>query len=393
LITAVLVLLFQVVHLWQGYDYGAPGTDDFIEYWSAGQLFLAGENPYNFDALYQLQVALGSTYESPIIMWNPPWLLVWILPLLLLPFRLAALVWLLLNVALVLLCGSVIWRILASTSVSQRLGIAWIATVAFVPALFTVRMGQMSTLLLVGVVGFLYWMERGNPFLAGISLALTTIKPHVLYLVWIAVVWWIITRRDWRLAAGIGAMMGISLAVLTVFSPAWWTHYRSAIAQPPLYWASPTLGTLLRLLVFRDWPAAQFLPPLVTGLLFAGYLVARKPDLHWRTALPPLLLVSVPTAAYGWTFDQITLLVPYLELVAELLRGEWRARPWHRRSIAAGLLTIGTVMVIENRLGIDEFFFVWVPWALGAVYAYTRLISHAVRADSLALPGYPRCET
>jgi hypothetical protein len=163
-----------------------------------------------------------------------------------------------------------------------------------------------------------------------------------------------------------------SLAVLTALSPAWLSQYRHAIAEPPLYWASPTLGTLLRLFVFRDWPAAQFLPPLLVGLLFAGYLVTKRPRFDWPTAMPPLLLVSVPTAAYGWTFDQIVLLVPYLHIVAGLLGDEAWVKRRQKRLVIAALLMMGAVMVIENQLRINEFFFIWVPWGLAVVYVYAR---------------------
>src|SRR5262245_2694716 len=85
-VTVLVVLAFQLGRLGEGYAYGSPGTDDFIEYWTAGQLLRAGENPYDFKRLHELQLQLGSPHDFPIIMWNPPWLLVWIYPVLLLDF-------------------------------------------------------------------------------------------------------------------------------------------------------------------------------------------------------------------------------------------------------------------------------------------------------------------
>lgn len=384
LVAFMVILALQVSRLRHAMAYGAPGTNDFIEYWSAGQLLLTGRHPYDFNALHKLQVSLGSKYSSPIIMWNPPWLLVWILPLLWLPFETAALVWLIGNIGLVMLCGSVVWRTLAPASVRGRIGTAWVATLLFVPALFTVRMGQMSTLLLVGVAGFLYGMERRKPFLAGMFLALTTIKPHVVYLLWIAVAYWVLARRDWRLVGGIGVAISASLIALTAIWPEWLTGYRQAIAQPPLYWASPTAGTLLRLFVFRNWAAAQFLPPIVIGFLFTLYLVIRRPDFKWRRVISPLLLVSVPTAAYGWTFDQIVLLVPYLLIISGLVRDEPEPDPRSKRVVISGLVSIGVMMVIQNKLGVNEFFFFWVPWALGIVYVYMQAVYRPAGEASLS---------
>jgi hypothetical protein len=372
LAAVAIVLMFQVIAMWRKMEFGSPGTDDFIEYWSAGQLLLQGKNPYDLNELYRIQVSLGLPYESPIVMWNPPWLLLWILPLLLLPFKVAALAWLFLNLVLLLSCGTVIWRLLSPAQPSRRIGVALIATTAFVPGLSAIRMGQMSALLLVGVVGFLYGVEKGKPLLAGMFLTLTTIKPHLVYLLWIAVAWWVITERQWKVVVGAGVTTVVSLSALTAISPIWVAAYHRALGSPPLYWASATLGSVLRLLIFKNWPNAQYLPSIVGGLLFVGYLLTKRPRFNWRTAPSPLLLASVATAAYGWTFDQTVLLVPYLQIVAGVVGDELPAKVQRKRRVVAALLSIGAMMLIGNQLKISDFWCFWTPWALGAVYAYAE---------------------
>jgi len=372
LASLVVVLVFQVIGMWRDMEFGSPGTRDFSQYWSAGQLLLQGKNPYDSDELYRIEVSLGLPDEVPIIMWNPPWLLLWILPLLLLPFKVAALAWLFLNLVLILSCGTVIWRLVAPTQARRRIEVAWIATLAFLPGLFAIRSGQMPTLVLVGVVGFLYCTARDKPFLGGVFLVLTTIKPHLVYLLWIAVAWWVITERQWKVAVGAGVTMVVSLSALTAISPIWIAGYQHALESPPLYWASATIGTTLRLLIFKDWPSAYYLPSVVGGLLLVGYLLTRRPRLNWRTALSPLLLTSVATAAHGWTYDQTVLLLPYLQIVAGMLGGELQMRVQQKRLVVAALLSIGATMVIGNRLKIPDYFFFWTPWALGAVYVYSQ---------------------
>ncbi len=367
-----IVLMFQVITMWRKMEFGSPGTDDFIEYWSAGQLLLQGKNPYDLYELYRIEVSLGAPYKFPNIMWNPPWLLLWILPLLLLPFKAAALVWLFLNLALLLACGTVIWRVLAPARACRRIAVGWVATLAFIPGLLAIRMGQMATLSLVGVVGFLYGVEKDKPLLAGMFLTLTTVKPHLVYLLWVAVAWWVITERQWKAVVGAGVTLIVSLGALTVISPTWVAGYQRALQSPPLYWASATVGTILRLLIFRNWPGAQFLPTVVGGLLFVGYLLIKRPRLNWRTALSPLLLASVATAAYGWTFDQTVLLVPYLQIVAGVLGDELPAKVQRKRRVVAALLFTGVIMLIGNRLKVPDFLYFWTPWALGAVYAYAQ---------------------
>src|SRR4051794_33614346 len=67
---------------------------DFVEYWAAGRLLLEGSNPYDPDLVHELGRQAGRSDEG-ILMWNPPWALPLVLPLGMLPVRVAHLAWLL----------------------------------------------------------------------------------------------------------------------------------------------------------------------------------------------------------------------------------------------------------------------------------------------------------
>jgi hypothetical protein len=377
-----LVLFFQTGYLRKNYAYGSPGTTDFIEYWSAGQLLRRDENPYDAGKLHDLQLELGlhppSEWPSglPIIMWNPPWLLVWIYPLLWLPFLTAAQVWIFVNGLLILLGTSLIWLSLNPKKERKPLGFAWVAATLFVPTLLTLRMGQMSGLMLVGVAGFLYFACRNYDFLAGTCLALTTIKPHVVYLVWIAVIGWVILERRWKVVAGGAAALLPTLGILTALWPGWLPAYRTATANAPLYWQTASMGGILRLFLLDEAPWGQFLPPLLGCVGLAIYWLKCRPPFQWQSDLGPLLLVSVPTAAYGWAYDQLLLMVPYLTIIFWLLQsGQLTVK--HKVVALAGLVLIAAGMVTENLYGISEVFFFWPPCVLGAIYLY---VWHARRS-------------
>lgn len=383
LVVVVLgVLVVQCRGLASDYAYGSPGTNDYIEYWTAGQLLKAGDNPYDFPKLHQKQLELDLPHKFPIIMWNPPWLLVWMYPLLWLPFMESALVWLLVNAGLLILSATLIWRTLQGSKGQRPVGIAWAACMLFVPALMTLRMGQTSSIILLGVAGFYFFACRGRCAAAGACLALVTIKPHVVYLLGLAVVWWVVTERRWRLVAGAAATMLPTLAVLTLLWPGWWSGYRAAMAEPPLYWKTATMGGILRQFVFTEWPQAQFLPPILGSVGLFGYLLLRRPTLDWKAMTGPLLLLAVPTAAYGWAFDQTVMMLPYLTVVAWLVEpGALTSR--QKAVVGTGLVLIGAGMVALNLREIPELYFFWPPWALGAVYLY----AWAVRRDPV--PGEP----
>ena len=74
---------------------------DFTEYWTAGRLNANGENPYDGTKMRDVQRSLGLD-DTAIMMWNPPWTLTLVMPLGLLPFRMAYGAWVLLHVGLML---------------------------------------------------------------------------------------------------------------------------------------------------------------------------------------------------------------------------------------------------------------------------------------------------
>ena len=73
------------------------GTNDFIEYWSAYQLFLGDKNPYDPVLMLEIQRSLKDSVTTPLMMWNPPWLLFFMAPILSFSFGTAASLWFAMN--------------------------------------------------------------------------------------------------------------------------------------------------------------------------------------------------------------------------------------------------------------------------------------------------------
>ncbi|MGC8782408.1 MAG: hypothetical protein ACP5UQ_16220, partial [Anaerolineae bacterium] len=85
-------------------------ADDYVEYWAAGRLNLTGGNPYSADQLLPLERAAGRTAEV-LMMWNPPYTLALVMPLALADYPTGRLLWLLLNIAAVMIAASWWWRL------------------------------------------------------------------------------------------------------------------------------------------------------------------------------------------------------------------------------------------------------------------------------------------
>jgi hypothetical protein len=300
---------------------------DFVEYWSAGDVFLGGGNPYDPEALNSsLTKALGEERTSTTMMWNPPWTLPLTAPFALLPLRLAHLLWVAVQLTLVLVSANLLWRAYGG---GNEPGAWFRATVLlFPPTVFLLVYGQIGALCLFGVAGFLFFMDRDRPIFAGLCVALTAIKPHLLfafglYLVLEALV----SRRD-RIA-----MLSGALAVAAIAGAAWqinphvYADYFAALTAPPgtsgfvsvQDWRLPLGSYWLRMSVAPEQFWVQFLPAAI--VIAATFVFWRRAPgrRDWLRVAPALVLASLLAAPYGgWLFDLVLLLVPIVHVVLGL---------------------------------------------------------------------------
>jgi hypothetical protein len=223
----------------------------------------------------------------------------------------------------VIFCADRLWRLYGGKAKYRWL--AWGVGTTFMPTLFALRMGQVGPMILFGVVVFLYFEHHQHLFLAGTASVLIAIKPHLLYLFWPAFLFWAINRRNWSLLLGGLAAGLMATGIPLIFNTSVISQYLDLTTnQPPFYWATPTLGTLLRLLfgVEKHW--LQFLPSVAGFFWFFLFWQSRKLYWDWREQTPLLLLVSVATSAYGWTFDQVVLLPAVIQVLTWISHGSDR---------------------------------------------------------------------
>jgi hypothetical protein len=289
------------------------GLGDFIAYWSAGRQLASGENPYDWRALLALQQPLGWSEDFPNMMYYPPWALPFVLPFGALPFGVARLAWFVGNVVAVIGCAELIWRYYGGSGTTRW--IAWGIALSFVPTLIALKMGQISPLLLLGIIGFLHLEKRGLDFLAGAVLLLPAIKPQLVYLFGLAVLIWAIDRRRWRILIGGVTALASAMVLALLFDPRVLDEYRYALANPPSGNITPTLGAMLRLAFGENMTWLQYVPTVAGVIWFGFFWATRRDDWNWSAAAPVLVLMSFLTTAYGaWVFDLVVLLLPVLQL-------------------------------------------------------------------------------
>jgi hypothetical protein len=377
----VVVLAVVAVRGLGSYASGFPpiGGIDFLEYWGAARLLLHGGNPYDPVALLAVEQAVGWPSDSPIRMWNPPWTLGLVLPLTALPFRVATLVWFFLLVLIILGCGLLLWRYFAPGDHRYWIGI--VLALGFVPGISGLRYGQISPWLLLGVVGFLCAERAGHDILAGASLSLLMIKPHVAYLFWLAALWWILRNQRWRVLIGWLAALAAASGLALLLAPDVFANYLTALANPPLGWRTPTFGRWLRVFFGLELGWLQFLPSLLGVLGLVIWLWRRRGPWRWQQLASPLLLASVVTTSYGWSHDQVVLLPVVVDLIARL-RSAARA---HQVAVIGLLILSQVALMAQPYYQISDLYSVWHPLALAGLYAWGGHIAPARTQEEPAL--------
>ena len=157
----------------------ALGTRDFVQYWSAFHLLLEGKDPYASAEMSRLQQEIHFPGPLPVLMWNPPWLLLLLAPILWMDFEGATSAWVALNV--VLLAGIPFVVAPKSLLPLSRGRFTFLAalTMLFFPVLDTIKSGQLGVLLAFGVALVLRALSSGAVFTGGMGFAILSVKPHL----------------------------------------------------------------------------------------------------------------------------------------------------------------------------------------------------------------------
>lgn len=364
LVLALVVLTAQLIHYARDlpFVYG-----DFIEYWSAGRLCLLGENPYELNQLAVVQRAAGSPKPRALLMHNPPWSLSLVLPFALLDYSLGRLSWTFFLLLGTLVSVGILWHLYEYPI--RRLWVAWLVAVSFIPTLFALNIGQISPLILWGLVAFLYLANQERWLWAGAALVLVTLKPQLLLVFWCALTFWVFRREKYSLIwGGFLGLMGMLLIPLLLRQSLIVDYIQATLSHPPKRWFTPTLGAILRFYFGWEKLWLQFLP-LLLGLIWWGYLeLHRSDDASWLVQFPNLLFISLITTAYGWSHDQIVLLIPVIQVVGLLLSQDDRF-PW---MLAGGYVLINGLALVVHFLRVGESWFIWMAPAWFLWYHLAR---------------------
>jgi len=346
------------------------GVNDFVEYWAVARLIIQGENPYSPQSLLNLQKSVGWAENTPLVMWNPPWVISFVLPFGLFPYSTAQFLWLLLNVVLILVSVTQLWEIYSKNSRGTRL--ALLISFTFVPVSLVLVFGQIGGLFLFGIVQFLRMQENKSWIGMGLATVLISIKPHPVYLFWIALILWIIEMRKFRVAVALFIGLTTATTVPTFLKPNLFRDYLLLQSDDavisPFDLDTLAIGRVLRVLLKSENPTVQFLPCIVGVAWLLIYRHKRKQIWNWTEELPLLLLVSLTTTVFAWTYDLIIGLPALIQVTARI----FRERDTRLTRHATALYIVITSAYWASKFFVSaDFWSFWLPPVLLLAYLTT----------------------
>jgi hypothetical protein len=219
-----------------------------------------------------------------------------LVPFGLLPFRTSFLFWVIAQ-ASILICGW-IWA-------ARRFGIdAAVLAAMFPPAILGIGFGQ-DAVFFFGLV-LLSWVlfERGNRFAAGLLLGMCAVKPHLVFIVPLA----LIIQQRWRILAGFLSGGTVMIAGSMVLG-GWLAlpRYAAFLGREAIQRRPEREMNVDAILLSMGLPLAlRFI--LMATVLAATILVCRHAT--WSIGLTAALLASFLIAPHTGSYDATMLLVP-----------------------------------------------------------------------------------
>lgn len=355
------------------------GYPDFSIFYTAGTCLERGlaSHLYEIGTQKQLQqefIPPAKIHQGPLPFTHPPFEAPLFVPLVLLPYETAYLVW---NaVSLLLLLGFVLrMRPYLPHLRAWSETIPFLAALAFFPVFVCLFEGQDSLLLLFLFALVYVAMKGGRELLAGIWLGLALFR-FQLVLPFVAVA---LLRRRWRLLAGFAltamALAGLSAAVVG-WGPLWnYPHQLWQLSRTQIGGAmNPTYMPNLRGLVFDLTGDGLFAHVLtaVGSLALLGLTAwkwkvdPRQPDFDLGFGL--MLAVAVMVSYHLNQYDMSLLLIPLLSAA------EWAVSQSRTDTGAARLLVaaIGLLFLTPIWFGYRYGALFWAVLLLGLSLALGR---------------------
>lgn len=209
----------------------ATYEDQFVVPWAAGRAWLLeGTDPYAEEVVQLARTTLyrsdflgqlpdGATLEAPFIN------LVFSLPLSLIPYDIARMIWVTLLGACLAFSGIILLKMSQwKTGWIEKVGVI-VLVMAWLPSLQSILMGSLMPIVLLLILSGVYALLHNKDTLAGFLLALAFGSIQISFLILFLVIVWALIHRRWSILvayfSGLGFLFVVSLIVLRTWPMSW----------------------------------------------------------------------------------------------------------------------------------------------------------------------------
>lgn len=335
---AVIGILGLLVLLtWGNYRYASenPGGNDFLVHWVGTRNFLInGISPYSDETAQKIQTfAYGrpaQAGEHELRVAYPMYSFILFFPFALIgDYAFARALWMtILEVALFLMALFCV-RLTDLKPNLLVLGLYFLFSLTWYHAVRPLINGNAVIIVALLLVSVLLSMRRQADELAGLLLAFSTIKPQVVLIFIVFILFYAVINRRWRLVAWFFGTLVILGAVAAFLLPDWILQNFREVIRYPGYNPPGTPGTAIAIWLPALGERLGWAISAAVGLtLLANWITARHADFRgflWTACLTLTLSVWSGIQTDPGNF---IVLFPALALILSLLNDRWRRWGW-----------------------------------------------------------------
>ena len=340
------------------------GDGDFQAYWSSTYLLAHGRDYSDSDAIGDIERSF-TNWDEPetLYAWFSPIGNAVLLPFITLPFSIANYYWLVLNIIILFICSLLLWD-----RSDSRLWIPLITIFGFSMTVVSLVFGQINFMEVLGLALFLSFQKNNRQYLAGASLVLTTIKPHLVIFTLPILFLDLLRKKEWKILAGFSAALAFCFAVLFAFYPPWIQSFLTVITSGmSTFRETPNINGLLVFLGIYKIGKWIWLVALAAGIVWWW---KHGHDWNRRTFIDISVTLGLIVSPIGWSYDQIMLLFPLLSTLSWISKRELPQQA--SKKIIIIMITTNLASYILRAFKPSDVWFFWVSIVVLALYLFAR---------------------
>lgn len=272
-------------------------ANDFSGFWAGARAVASGLDPFDPPSWHATVQAFGTQAPDTEVFGYPAWVAIALVPLALLPLKVAALVWLWLSVGLAIVALRALLRALLPGATLEH-ALFGVALFVAQPGYQTLENGQWTFILLAVSIAAVLLLREHHAKTAGLVALAWLAKPHLFLFAAAGM-----TRASRSFGAALVAGIGMVVVSSAIVIPGWWVPWARYVA--PIRIAQP--ATIFSLLADAIGPIGYGAAILA---VLAGTIVALRFRATSDASVAVWTALSLAAAPYAWSYDHVLVLLP-----------------------------------------------------------------------------------